>query len=246
MKGFRHILLVFALLWVRSIWAGPSPMQQVGTLDVNVTRPIRLSYLLFLPAAYPKDLSVHWPLILYLHGGSLRGNSVDRLRTLGLPHRLESDPDFPCVVVSPQCSEGEIWSDADAIAALLDRVALDYRIDPERVYITGHSMGGRGALYFAYRMPTRFAAVLALSPVSPVNAWADGLAKIPLWVIQGDKDMDAPIAETRDLINATVTAGGQPHLSVLGGRDHFILDVYDRPGVWEWLLGQKRGVPHQP
>jgi len=72
----------------------------------------------------------HWPLILYLHGGSLRGDDVERLRTLGLPHRLESEPDFPFVVVSPQCPAGEIWTDVEAIDALLDRVAHDYRIDP--------------------------------------------------------------------------------------------------------------------
>jgi predicted peptidase len=79
-------------------------------------------------------------------------------------HRLESQPDFPFVVVSPQCPAGEIWTDVEAIDGLLDRVVHDYRIDPQRIYITGHSMGGRGALYFASRLPSRFAAVLSLVP----------------------------------------------------------------------------------
>jgi S-formylglutathione hydrolase FrmB len=49
-------------------------------------------------------------------------------------------------------------------------------------------MGGRGALYFAYRLPSRFAAVLALSPYSPITAWANKLAQIPLWLFQGTAD----------------------------------------------------------
>jgi len=107
-----------------------------------------LSHLVFVPASYATTPETHWPLILYLHGGSLRGDDVEWLRTVGLPHRLESEPDFPFVVVSPQCPAGEIWTDAEAIDALLDRVVYDYRIDPQRIYITGHSMGGRGRALF--------------------------------------------------------------------------------------------------
>ena len=89
---------------------------------------------------------------------------MEQLRTLDCRTNWKAEPDFPFVVVSPQCPAGEIWTDTEAIDALLDRVIRDYRIDQQRTYITGHSMGGRGALYFAYRLPSRFAAVLALSP----------------------------------------------------------------------------------
>ena len=204
-------------------------------LETTTTRAVRLPYLLFLPADYPGDAYKRWPLILYLHGGSLRGGDTERLRTLGLPHKLESEPDFPFVVVSPHCPEGEIWSDAEAIAALLDRVTADCRVDPARVYVTGHSMGGRGALYLTYRLPDRFAAVLALSPYSPVTAWADRLARTPLWVFHGSADAIAPISETEELVRAVENTGGHLRLSTLEGRDHFILDVYDRPEVYEWL-----------
>ena len=54
-------------------------------------------------------------------------------------------------------------------------------------------MGGRGALYFAYRMPSRFAAVVALSLYSPINAWGDKLSQIPLWLFHGAADTLAPI-----------------------------------------------------
>ena len=116
----------------------------------------------------------------------------------------------------------------------------DCRIDPGGVYVTGHSMGGRGALYLAYRLPDRFAAVLALSPYAPIRAWADQLVPVPLWVLHGSAHTTAPISEAKELIQAVEAAGGKPRFSALDGRDHFILDVYERPEVYDWLAQQKR------
>ena len=118
----------------------------------------------------------------------------------------------------------------------------DYRIDAQRVYITGHSMGGRGALYFAYRLPSRFAAVLALGTYSPITAWGGKLAQIPLLLFHGTTDEQAPIAEMKELVQAIEAAGGHPRFNILEGRDHFILDVYDQPDIYKWLLQQKRGA----
>jgi len=236
MKRFVSILMFLA-----PICDGWSASHQAAhVFDATLTHRAHFSYLLFLPASYATSPKTYWPLILYLHGGSLRGDSVEQLRALGLPHKLESEPDFPFVIVSPQCPAGEIWTDAEAIGGLLDRVMHDCRIDPQRVYITGHSMGGRGALYFAYGMPSRFAAVVALSPYSPITAWGDKLTQTPLWLFHGAADTFAPIAETKELVSAIQRAGGHPRFNSLDGRDHFILDVYDHPDVYEWLLQQKR------
>jgi predicted peptidase len=116
----------------------------------------------------------------------------------------------------------------------------DYRIDRDRVYVTGHSMGGRGALYFAYRLPSRFAAVLALSPLSPITAWANKLVSVPLWLLHGSTDSLAPVADTKELVQAIQKAGGHPRFDILSGRDHFILDLYERRDIYDWLLQHKR------
>jgi predicted esterase len=81
-----------------------------------------------------------------------------------------------------------------------------------------------------------------LSPISPISAWGNKLAQIPLWLFHGTADSLAPIAETNELVQAVEAAGGHPRFDSPAGRDHFILDVYDQRDVYQWLLQQKRGT----
>ena len=124
--------------------------QESLTFEPGVTHRAQLPYLLYTPRSYARDAAKEWPLIVYLHAGSLRGSDTAKVRTMDLPHRLETDADFPFLVVSPLCPEGEIWTDAPAVAALIDEIVREHKVDANRIYLTGHSMGGRGALYFAF------------------------------------------------------------------------------------------------
>jgi predicted peptidase len=216
--------------------------QQTHRLQREIPRKVDIQYLLFLPKDYETSTN-QWPLILYLHGGSPRGEDISQMKRWGLTGKVEAEPNFPYIVVSPQCHNGEIWTDMDALAAILDEVASNHRVDPDRVYVTGHSMGGRGALYAAYKMPDRFAAVVSLAPVFPITAWGGKLAKLPLWLFHGPNDQFTPLKEVEELVRATEAAGGHPQLTVLPDRDHYILDVYDRPDLYKWLAQQKRKPP---
>lgn len=240
--GFVTILLAARITSTEpeNIAAGSSPSrQQTHRIAHDVLHHVDLRYLLFLPEEYEKSAD-RWPLILYLHGGSLRGEDIAKMKRWGLSEKVEADPHFPFVVVSPQCHEGEIWTDVDALAAVLDEVAATHRIDPDRIYVSGHSMGGRGALYAAYKMPNRFAAVLSLAPIGPITAWADKLAPIPLWLFHGSKDQFTALKEVEELIHGIEAAGGHPQFTVLPDRDHYILDVYDRSDVFKWLAQQTK------
>jgi predicted peptidase len=220
--------------------AGTTPSRQkTHTLQREVPHKVDIQYLVSVPDDYEKSSRL-WPLILYLHGGSARGNDIGQMKKMGLREKAETDGKFPFVVVSPQCHLGEIWTDTDTLGAILDEVARTHRVDADRVYVSGHSMGGRGSLYAAYRMPERFAAVLSLAPVGPITAWAGKLATIPLWLFHAPNDQFTPLKEVEELVQAIEAAGGHPQFTVLPGRDHYILDVYDRPDLYEWLARQKR------
>src|SRR5262245_57736128 len=86
------------------------PRQTAEVLNQQINKAIQLKYLLFLPKGYDHGSSKRWPVILFLHGIGERGQDPWRVKLHGPPKVAEQMTDFPFVVVSPQCPEGEWWS----------------------------------------------------------------------------------------------------------------------------------------
>jgi len=216
------------------------PGQHPQALRGSITKNLSGQYLLFLPQDYGKG-EKRYPLIFYLHGGSLRGNDIERVRSLGLPQLVENDKSFPFIVLSPQCPEGEIWTDTDLLIAILDDVVSQYAVDRERVYLTGHSMGGRGAWYLAYKHPDRFAAIAPMSGGPTIAAWASRLKEMPVWAFHGAKDDLIPLAESQRMVDALKAAGNnEVKFTILLERDHYMLDTYEKKELYDWFLQHRR------
>src|SRR5207249_4565819 len=91
-----------------------------------------------------------------------RGQDGDQQIKVGLGRALaEGKVDAQAIVVFPQCPEGERWvGPAHKIAmAALDRTEHEFSIDPNRVALTGLSMGGAGVWILAAKYPGRWSAI---------------------------------------------------------------------------------------
>lgn len=176
--------------------AGQSAQSFSGT----VTKKVAYRYLLYLPKAYAADTSLRWPLLLFLHGSGERGDDLAKVKVHGPPKLLDGRDDFPFVVVSPQCPEGERWS-ADALAALLDDVTRRLRIDLDRVCVTGLSMGGRGTWDLVLTYPDRFAAIVPVCGGALPDR-ACRLKGVPVRAYHGAKDTTVPLAESETVVEA--------------------------------------------
>src|SRR5687768_8597871 len=97
-----------------------------------------LQHLTFTPRGYAEDTARRWPLMLFLHGAGERGSNLRKLRKYGPPRLVESDPDFPFILIAPQCPVGSHWRSA-SLFALLDDAAERFRVDPALVVVTGVS-----------------------------------------------------------------------------------------------------------
>ncbi len=115
-----------------------------------------LSYLAYLPEPLPQSP----PLLLFLHGRGERGQNLEHLKLHGLPKELEEGREVPFIVIAPQCPLETRWTDhGPALLRLLDEALERYHADPERIYLSGLSMGGEGAWFLASEYPERFAAL---------------------------------------------------------------------------------------
>ncbi|MCH5375960.1 MAG: prolyl oligopeptidase family serine peptidase [Planctomycetes bacterium] len=204
--------------------------------------PVAFDYLLYLPDGYDDHES--WPLILFLHGSGERGDDLNQVKKHGPPKILESRKDFPFIVVSPQCPAGRRWEPFD-LTALLDDVVSRYKVDEDRIYVTGLSMGGFGTWALAARTPDRFAAIVPICGGGEPG-WARRLSKIPVWVFHGAKDTAVPIERSEEMVKALQAAEGNVQFTIYPEAGHDCwTETYDNPKLYEWLLQQKRQVPER-
>ncbi len=201
-------------------------------------------YSVYLPPGYRQGTT--WPVILALHGAGSRGTDGLRPRSQSLAEAARMHPErYPAVLVLPQCPPDKDWTGelADAALDALERTVVEYGGDRQRVYLTGQSMGARGAMLLAARQPERFAAVLAVSGRQPDRAVVEKLKRLPLWVWHGDADNVVPVAESRSLVEQLKGAGSSSvRYTELSGLGHDIFDtVYLDEAVSTWLFAQRRG-----
>lgn len=211
-------------------------------------RTARLNYLLFLPASYGQDPQVTWPLLVFLHGSREVGRDINRVRRAILPQIVEENPDFPFIVVSPQSPTMQRgwYPSLDAIEALLDALQAELAIDPDRIYLTGLSMGGYGAWALAMDDPDRFAAIVPVVGGYFYNArQLCALKDKPIWVFGARLDRNVPLRESERVVNALKACGGVPRFTVFENADHDLgwELAYRTTELFEWLLQQRRGQP---
>lgn len=234
---FAALLLTATLATSARAQPATHPPQEAKTFEGKITSTAKLDYLLSLPADYNHSKQ-RWPLVLFLHGSGESGTNLDKVKTHGPPKIVEANGPFPFILVSPQ-SSGRGWN-PDVLNGLLDALIKSYRVDKDRVYLTGLSMGGYGTWALAAAHPEKFAAI---APICGGGNPADApkLAHIPTWVFHGAKDNTVPIKRSEEMVEALKAAGGDPKFTVYpdAGHDSWTA-TYDNPEFFKWLLAQKR------
>lgn len=220
-------------------------MTQVAqTFSRRVTRVVSLDYLLHLPPTYSRRQ--RFPLILFLHGSGERGSDVHQVKRHGIPRVVERWPDFPFIVISPQCPEHSTWTmQADALLLLLDDTMKRYAVDPSRVYLTGLSMGGYGTWYLGSEHPERFAAIAPVcGGFNGLLGYPDRVCQLrytPVWAFHGAKDKIVPPSESRILVRHLRRCGGNVRLTIYPDAGHDCWTrTYDNPKLYDWLSKQHR------
>ena len=215
--------------------------QKPHVVDLTYTRTARLKYLLHLPADYAPDSGRTWPLILFLHGSGERGDDVERIRHHALPKKLETWPECPFIVVSPQCPADLRWAlILESLDALLDHALATYAADPARVYLTGLSMGGEGAWFLAALRPDRFAALAPICARSSPSV-AGRLKAMPTWVFHGLRDDIVPLYESERMVAALKALGNNARLTVYPNAAHNSwTPAYDEAELYDWFLSHQK------
>lgn len=217
----------------------PPPGDKGYQVEVRDTRGFNC--LLFLPANETQAVNGKYPAILFLHGVGELGNDLQELKGEGLPKILDGDKNFPFIVISPQCPSSTEWyytneNNLGKMNDFLDDIINRYPVDPDRIYITGLSMGGIGTWYYAINMPERFA---AMAPIAfRGDGWSPCPAKdIPAWCFHGAVDNVIPLSAAQSLVNQFKSCGGNAEFTIYPDASHDSWTrTYNNKELYNWFL----------
>lgn len=209
-------------------------------LNKNPT-DVRYSYIAYTPKNYNTDTLKKWPLIIFLHGGSRRGSELKKLYADGIPDQIYRGREFPFIIIAPQCPEHIRWSTENWFENLFNEVNGKYRIDTNRVYLTGFSLGGSGTWYIAAKYPGKFAAIAPMSGFTShmdyIDKNIDRLIDIPIWAFHGKTDDVVPFEETERMIKKLEGKNKNMLFSAEPEVGHWInWLVYPNQELYDWFL----------
>ena len=176
------------------------------------------------------------PLVLFLHGASLCGNNLDKVRRYGTIDAVEKGKIIPTFIVAPQ-NPGGSWK-PERLNNILEWMEARYPVDTTRVYVLGMTLGGYGTLDFVGTYPEKVAAAMALCGGTTLKDVAP-LGKVPLWIMHGTADRAVSIQQSKVIVNALQQQGNDHLLRydwVKGGNHGILARLFYMQKTYDWLF----------
>jgi predicted peptidase len=193
------------------------------------------NFWVYMPKEYEMDKHP-LPLIVFLHGASLCGKNLQKVRRYGVLDAIDKGLIMPMFVLAPQNSGGA-WSPRK-INDLIEWMKQNYAIDSTRVFVLGMSLGGYGTLDFVGTYPEKVAAAMALCGGTTLKD-VSGMGKTPLWIMHGTADRAVNIRESKKIVEALTAEGNDKLLRYdwLKGASHGTLArLFYLQQTYDWLL----------
>jgi predicted peptidase len=217
---------------------------------VEKTKCLNPEFLLYRPKGV--DASKKAPLLIYLHGMAWRGRNIKLIKRVGGWGLSANTAKQKLLLVMPQCDsdvrggpKGRGRWKVDDVNLLLEYVKKNYKIDEDRVYLAGYSMGGYGTWACATAYPKTFAAIAPIAGGGDPRK-AEAIKHLPIWVFHGRKDTRVPHKKSQDMVEALKSKGAkkvkftsypdQGHNRVLGL-------AIGNPKLYKWLASHSRVKP---
>lgn len=247
MKSSIRCVLVFLLVGLfyaerNSLGQDPEPGKQIACVfryEVDGEKK-DLRYNLFVPKDYDQDKK--FPLMLFLHGAGERGDDLEKVKSWGPPKIVGKKNDFPFIVISPQCPRSDWWTRrVEGLAQLVKDASKRLKVDTQRVYCTGLSMGGFGTWALCAKYPKLFAAAAPICGGGEVES-GKLLKDLPIWAFHGDADKVVKVEKSKEMVDAIKAAGGKKvKLTLYEGVGHNSWSkAYADKKLYDWFLMHRK------
>jgi predicted esterase len=222
--------------------ATPPPGQDVRHSYRSAIDDTDQPYRLYVPTAY--DGQKPFPLVIAMHGTGGNENGLFEDKRLP-PNEVKRVAEKHSVLMVCPLGRGTTEyrgiGENDIFCVLAD-MQKRYRIDPDRIYVTGQSMGGTGAAYLALHHPDLFAASAPLAAAYSFPWLAANGRHVPFWWIQGAKDSDFYLVGVTEGVERMRQLGQDVRRDLIPDEEH-PAGLVRIDAVIGWLI-QHRRVAH--
>lgn len=259
----KHLLLGLVLAVTLNTHA-----QQVPR-SLTASTGLFIGFYEYKPVDYNANPTKKYPLIIFLHGIGERGNGTTELPMIlanGIPKYINaghtmtftslSGQQETFLVLSPQLrSSAWAWENVYT-DEMLKYAKQNLRVDTNRIYLTGLSLGGGGTWRYVSSSLNNAKQFAAIATVCGTNEWFNlcgtvAAAKLPLWAFHAQDDYQVNVSATNDGIASLNSCNPivKPIKTIYPTGGHWIWDLaYDtvhnfhNPNVFEWFLGQAKNL----
>lgn len=271
MKNCTYVLRTVLCLCVILV-AGRTIAQSPYTNEIlNSSNGDKVGFLQYLPKEYSTEpSSIRHPIIIFLHGIGERGNGTTELQKVGwvgMPRIINAGNKMrftwngkteTFLVIAPQCPlKYGMWPQL-FVDELIEYARKDLRIDTNRIYLTGLSMGAGGSMKYitngAANYPYKIAACATIAPPCVFGTGKNvAAANLPVWAWHAQDDPIVPASCTRNMVNGINSWNPvvKPLMDIWPDGGHTAWDRvycdtnYKYQGVvniYEWFLGQNKSL----
>lgn len=229
----RYILVIFMMLAAMLASAQISHEGEFKAMRKAVDDSY--NFWLYIPEEY-EDGSHPLPLVIFLHGASLCGKNLNRVRRYGVLDAIDKGKIIPTLVVAPQ-NPGGAWS-PEKLNNLLEWAKENYAVDTTRVYVLGMSLGGYGTMDFCATYPEKIAAGMALCGGCSKKD-VSGLGKLPMWIMHGTADRAVSVRESQKVVEQLQQDGNDALLRydwLKGGNHGILARLFYLQKTYDWLF----------
>lgn len=223
----KRLLILILMLLVKPLTTSAQLMACRGFVEDSY------NFWLYLPETYEKAEEL--PVVMFLHGKSLSGDSLEMVLRYGCIDAIIRGRKINAMVVAPQAQEA--WN-PQRVMAIYDWLDDHYKVDTNRFYVLGMSMGGYGTLDVAAAYPDRVAAAIALCGGASGKELCS-LSTLPLWIVHGTADELVPVWCSDRVVDSIRSCGDTTRLiyNRLEGESHSRLArVFYLEQTYKWLF----------
>ena len=199
---FRYVLLLFTFVCCMSGYAQDTSKAYYNTVTGSY------NYWFYRPEEDESD-GTHRPLLIFLHGASLCGTDLSKVKRYGPMEALKRGRAIDCYILAPQ-NPGGAWK-PEKIMKLVEWAEANFNVDSDRIYCYGMSLGGYGTLDMCATYPDRIAAGMAMCGGATVKDLS-GLSRIPMWIVHGTADTAVPVSASDRVVEAIKKTGDDSRL----------------------------------